>query len=140
MAMVYSTAYGLVGTADYKTVDSLINLVKGMSGAVIGATSESVQLLYTGNINATTKAGEAAIKIAETSQGKVFTVADSEVGRLLQYDQCRRELQFAVRNEILAKAGATTVTPALAVEMDARYNEVLYGQTPTGERINSTSM
>lgn len=84
MAISFVEAYSVLGTDAYKTVDSLVNLAKSISGTVLNAASGSTFLLYSGEmLDRTTFASESAAAIVSQNSTEIFSVTQSEANKFI---------------------------------------------------------
>ena len=100
MPLSSTEALNRLGTSEYSTVESIINLIHGTSGEVVGATSESTYLLYSGKIPGGDTFSSEVVPSIKTAGGGV-DIVDSQVGKLVLSPIFREELSKAITREVL---------------------------------------
>jgi Ca2+-binding RTX toxin-like protein len=126
-----------------KTVDQLISLVRGVSGRVEGATSQTTHLLYTGVLQDGAITGNLADTIQNFTDAK--TVGKSEVGLFVNSDEFKSAITKAIRLEVLgsAEVPTTPLTPEQTETLNRRFNFVMNGRDGVGitaPRVNFDSI
>jgi hypothetical protein len=129
MSISYEQAMGVLSSGE-STVDSLFNLVRSVSGAVEGATSQTTYLLNSGDM----PNGQSTASVVGELQakGSAVSAGNSEAGKLLNDPKFLGALRDAVKLELFGDADFNPIAQEEFNAINARENLLLNGKLGTG--------